>query len=126
MNPTPTTVPPDFPWRPGMLDGSSGDHMFSDTHILRVDGIDSGVEERPGDAWPDYTDDATVGALLGAVRVAFGEPRIHCKPYEDGWAVIGVPTPGAPGLAGMLAPILGDGPTEFSALLAAWDARPKT
>lgn len=108
------TVPADFPWRAGMLDATSGDRMFNDDVILRVDGIDSGCEKLPDSARPDLTDPATLGALLGAVRVAWGCPTAWAWwSTVEGWIV-------ARGDGGRI----GQGPTEAEALLAAWAARP--
>ena len=48
----------------------------------------------------------------------------YAKPYDGGWAVVGVPDPHGEGLAAMLAPLLGQGKTEAAALLSAWAKRP--
>ena len=66
------------------------------------------------DPLPDLTDPATLGALLGAVRVAWGCPTAWVWwSTVEGWIV----TRGD-------GDRIGQGPTEAEALLAAWVARP--
>lgn len=106
------------PWADGMLDGASGDRAIVASNgcacLLRVDGIDSGAERIPPVAWPDPRDAATVGAMLGVVRAAWGDPRAHLI-ADDGsdewwwWAY---------------EDIHDGGPTDAEALIAAWNARP--
>jgi len=140
------TIPLDFPWRPGMRilpSPSSGDRY---ARVLAVaDGIPTIVavemriqlDSRVGpwiEAWsddayevgdmPDEDDPATIGALAGAVRGACSQPRLRAAPSKDGWRICRPPTPQAAGLEGMLDKIIGEGPTEFHAWLAAWNARP--
>lgn len=98
-------------WRPGMLS----------THGARV--LDAGLwasssgvivaDENDGEE-PDFADFATVGCLLAAVREVLGDPRAFVRPTLTGWAVL----PGDPFRVGML----GAGPTEADALIAALEA----
>lgn len=113
-------APSDFPWRAGMLDATSGDRMFNDDVILRVDGIDSGCEKLPDSARPDLTDPATLGALLGAVRVAWGCPGAHTACGTD---------PSTGRMAWWFTSVGGEDrlfrcDDEGTVLLAAWAARP--
>lgn len=62
-----------------------------------------------GDGIPDLSDPATLGCLLALVREKWGS--VYAKPEEDRWTVRG-PT----------GHIVGQGPTEAEALVAALEA----
>lgn len=135
------TIPPDFPWRPGMriLPNEAGGNRYA--RILTVDdGVPTciavempvGLSRDVGpwiEAWnehaendqdePDLSDPATLGGLLGAVREAYGDPLAYIVPvHAKDWMVYArieeddIPDGVAHGL------------TEADALLAAWNARP--
>jgi hypothetical protein len=75
----------------------------------------------PSDVRPDSTDPATIGALLGAVREAYADPLIFVAPAAG---FDNVPTRWA-SLSEHGQRLTGLVETEFAALLAAWNARPK-
>lgn len=79
----------------------------------------------PGHDWrPDFSDPATLGALLGAVREAYPGWPIVCLQYRgttESWQVIGRRREYRERHDNAT---LGDGDTEFAALCAAWGARP--
>lgn len=159
------TTPSDFPWRPGMRirPNAAGGNRYA--RILTVDdGVPTciavempvGLSRDVGpwiEAWnehaendqdePDLTDPATIGALLGAVREAYGEPTLHPRPVlldtltNTGPQVVWyierakeddhewLRTNGMWGemVDGHKAPAISTA-TEADALLAAWAARP--
>lgn len=129
-------IPADFPFRPGMrvrcsparewivtsIEGTiacltEADAVWPETWGYGgVDGADL------SDGWePDLTDGPTKGALLEAVREAYGDPYMLCAPsigfdlFPTTWAVID--------LNGLR--VTQTHPTEGAALLAAWKARPR-
>ena len=63
---------------------------------------------------PDFTDPATVGVLLAAVREAWASPTLFARPTASGWTVMR----GSGAGMGKLS----DGPTEADALVAALEA----
>ena len=84
------TIAPDYPWRPGMLSLQHG-------VPARLVGQDAAGRWNAWDAsgtWlryasldgikPDLTDGPTKGALLEAVREAWGDPYMLCAP-SGGW-----------------------------------------
>ncbi len=134
-----------FPWRAGMrrlCDREDFDRVLevvttSDGNLwLCVETDEQGALEN-GDAspsrcrgWiraaagePDANDGATKGAFLDAIREAWDAPCLHVRPeIGQSGAVIWRAWNGAP-----LVDVAGcdiTGPTEFSALLAAWEAAP--
>ena len=137
-------IPADFPWSAGMLVRTSlhGSHPLglpgglpAGTHI-RLDGVtpEDGEshymdllsegrcsEEHP--CVPDLTDGATIGALAGAVREAYGSRRvgIHHLPRFCQARALNVYPDGNYDYS-----ILGEGPDEGAAWLAAWAARPRS
>lgn len=110
-------VPADFPWRAGMLDAVSGDRAFDADGMLVVDGMDSGYETRSDNAVPDLTDPATLGALLGAVREAYGDDGMSTSADERVWAV-------RRRTRRCFCETVATGKTEAAALLSAWAKRP--
>jgi hypothetical protein len=62
---------------------------------------------------PDFTDPATVGCLLAAVREVWACPTLFTRPTVSGWTVMHGRGMGKR---------LGDGPTEADALIAALEA----
>jgi hypothetical protein len=66
------------------------------------------------DPFPDLTDPATLGCLLALVREAWGEPLARVEGYPDGWRVY-VPR---------VSRLVGLGPSEGAALVAALEAAP--
>jgi hypothetical protein len=61
---------------------------------------------------PDFTDPATVGVLLAAVREAWASPTLFVRPTASGWTV----------MRGRGMGKLSDGETEADALVAALEA----
>jgi hypothetical protein len=81
----------DKPWRPGMkrLRWCPGfaDHLKYEGRV--PDGKDIWTDVHPGgnkDTWhvPDFDDDATLGALRGAVRQVYNDPKAYTEPTETG------------------------------------------
>jgi hypothetical protein len=98
-------------WRPGML--STYLYRFVGDGLWAKDG-DLTLAAPIVDEEPDFTDPATVGCLLAAVREAWGDRGIHVRPvyrHVDGyrWSVF----PGGQRWA------TGRGDTEADALIAA-------
>ncbi len=123
-----------FPWRVGML-STDGHRILA----VGADGLPSvwAVERYGapriihyapfmGDVWtrarPVEDDGATKGALLEVVREAWKDPGVVCSPALTGqiqiefWEVWP--------FARHLPDLIATGPTEFAALLAAWEAAP--
>lgn len=129
------TVPADFPWRAGMRAGMRGGGYVR--LYVGVGGIligqgegDSGyypawtLTAECADPLPDLTDPATLGALLGAVRVAYPSWfAISCqyRGSAEAWHVVARRKDYRDRNDHA---ILGAGETEAEALLAAWAARP--
>lgn len=124
------TIPPDFPWRPGMLVGIRGRRrrfriagrrqtfMFLVNEELGVGTWELRADLRN----PDLTDPATIGALAGAVREAWGDTNAYATWDGDQWHVHARINPDvAASFDGV-----GDGDTEAAAWLAAWNARPRS
>lgn len=146
------------PWAPGMLytddDGSPvrivnvpalpeypenaiGDGMAPGV-ATHDDGLTWYIFGDDGKGAPDRNDPATVGAFLGAVREAFGEPLMFVRPAAGGWMVYRVANPGlierdevlltsgqwfdAAEWGNVDDPIRGA--TEWDATEAAWNVRP--
>lgn len=135
-------IPADFPWSARMLirdaDARSdappriviGVRMWMDLPVLVwvEDGAtDCDVLERGeglADLYvPDLTDPATIGALAGAVREAYGSRRvgIHHLPRFCQARALNVYPDGNYDYS-----ILGEGPDEAAAWIAAWTARPRS
>jgi len=103
-------------WRPGMLGARAHDRMptrFIGAHVDDAEGMDlSGVE-------PNFTDPATVGCLLAAVREAWQAPYMHVVWMGN--------TPAGPSTSSWWSAcidcrVVGHGPTESDALIAALEA----
>ncbi len=94
-------------WRPGML------AVFGSGVSGRI--IGHGISDDPvsdrSSAEPDFTDAATVGCLLAAVREMLNNRHAFVRPTIAGWAVLPDDT--------YRVGILGTGPTEADALIAA-------
>ena len=141
------TIPPDYPWRPGMLAFNPYNGMLY--RLVRdVDGkgwwavmTETTTEQRGrlGDCVPDLTDGPTKGALLEAVREAYVEPTLMPFAVVGGFIITRL-VDGMDGrwshdtlsLAGSWIEDDADDermpirlPTEAAALLAAWEARPR-
>lgn len=128
-------TPSDFPWRPGMLAYPRGrgtpfrivalrpatDRKPATVFLVRPT-LTVGTWELVEDLYDaDLIDAPTKGALLEAVREAYGDPTAYAMPEGDEWVVWAhIPGDDTPGKDGV-----GDGPTEGAALLAAWKARPR-
>ena len=127
------TIPPDYPWRPAMLWRVDGGECpvcrgAGGFRWHEADGSENGetcpcsgrVPDWMSGRWvprgavPDLTDGPTKGALLEAVREAYGDPRMYVWPWADRWAV-------SDGFDAARA----TASTEGAALLAAWEARPR-
>ena len=106
-----------FPWRPGMLD------LFTGLRWTQGGDYPCRVElcVRRGEAKPSETDPATLGALLGAVREERNEPRgFVLPPGALSTGLVYVSNADTSPLS-----FEGDGhPTEFAALMAAWEKTP--
>lgn len=123
-----------FPWRPGMrainaqgrpwrlyvgADGLLCAQGEPEGYVARWVGSPESVGARP-----DPADGATKGALLDAVREAWGDPHISVVPVErynansDRWEMVGW------SVRGCVRDRLAQGASEFDALLAAWEAAP--
>ena len=97
-------------WRPGML--STYLYRFVGDGLWAKDG-DLTLAAPIVDEEPDFTDPATVGCLLAAVREAWACPTLFTRPTVSGWTVMHGRGMGKR---------LGDGPTEADALIAALEA----
>lgn len=97
-----------FPWRPGMR---------TTTGRRLTEHGEGSIP--PLHATPDPNDPATLGALLGVVREVHSAPRAYLWPNRGAseWAVYCETT------LSQREP-LGAGPTEFEALLDAYEAAP--
>jgi len=102
-------------WAPGMRDRVGGWRWSVSSFImqgLRIPGVGNCIEGVP-DPVPDWTDPATLGALLGQVRKRWNDPAAHLVPDGD-WHVRG----------DLPWTQYGTGDTEAEALLAALEAAP--
>lgn len=133
-----TAIPADFPWRAGMRILPNADGGFRYARILIMDDgvtVCTAVEQRVGlsrhvgpwiEAWnehapndqdvPDLTDPATVGALLGAVREAYGDPNAYVMFARSiaAWVFCAHTYDPIESYIG-----------EADVIIAAWNARPK-
>jgi len=105
-------------WMPGMsTDGMTVvDADETGISIVRKETIQD--HSAPKDAVPDWTDPATLGALLGQVREAWGDPYVYAMRLNvrrQIW-VVHVPSDRHN--------IHGEGETEAAALVAAQEAAP--
>ena len=130
-------APKDFPWREGMRVTTTNGYHFrlymGEGGILIGQG-EGGAGYLPGwtadlaqmvGADPDPTDGATIGALAAAVREAYPDWFAVCCQYRgsvEEWNVVGRHQSREMRHSHA---IIGAGPTEFAAWLAAWNARPK-
>ena len=105
-------------WMPGMrlvcFDGDDAARICTIkgeglVGVSRESGIMAAYD---GEAWPDFTDPATVGCLLALVREAWGDPMLFAFPdaFPDRWTVVNVDC--------------GHHETEAAALVAALEAAP--
>jgi len=106
---------PRWRWMPGMS-------THNGARVVRVDADQYAVGWYPDGyldviakvATPDLTDPATLGCLLALVREAWIEPLARAEGYPDGWRVY-VPR---------VSRLVGLGPSEAEALVAALEAAP--
>jgi hypothetical protein len=110
-------------WRPGMRTSSKFERVVTvDTDTGDPACAEAGATEddcacvwMPCDAVePDFTDPATIGVLLAAVREAWASPTLFVRPTASGWTVMR----GSGAGMGKLS----DGATEAGALIAALEA----
>ena len=74
------------PWRPGMratIKPRWRSRVCADDEICD-DYVEMDVANVPDGAVPDWTDHATLGALLGLVRERYGDPLAHLAPMGRG------------------------------------------
>ncbi len=115
------------PWRPGML---SLQHWDGEAHpyrcrqdargFVRIGQLGNGSpEDNRAYCLPDWTDPATLGALLGLVRERYGDPHVYVLSCASDWFT--VCSPNAEGGKWLAHPPI-DGSTEAEALIAALEA----
>lgn len=124
-------IPNDFPWRPGMRVLPTDDcpairvsyvgpHETYGPEIIGQAYAEDPADEDPfvfdGEDSPDLTDPATLGALLGAVREAYGDPSAYVMMARSIGAWVFVAYGHDP---------IESYTSEIDALLAAWNARPR-
>lgn len=90
--------------------GATPDRALS---VIRCDG--DAFRADSVDFAPDFADPATLGCLLALVREAHGSPLLRVEGFPDGWRT--VRSDRAPYIVGL-------GPTEAAALVAALEAAP--
>jgi len=158
------SVPSDFPWRAGML--TLPDARGIRVRVFRVPALRDGnpylarrgrpiadglnvaavhprsigadmIDELDENDKPDPTDPATLGALLGAVRDAFGKPYLETVRGRGGFFLVDFapenepvddndyPSLRADGTFGFNAKPEVSGADRFALLLTAWNARPR-
>lgn len=120
------TSPHPFPWRVGMRairhsDGVAGRVVACAFGWIEVH--ETNYCWSPTECRPDPDDGPTRGALLDAVREVWGDPGAYCAPVRtgDGW-LVWADDDGQPDSKSSV----GHGPTEFAALVAAYNAAPRS
>jgi len=106
-------------WWPGMLSTHQARFMGGNLWQQRVGGIFADPNDPKGGEEPDFADPATLGCLLAAVREAWQAPYMHVVWMGN--------TPAGPSTSSWWSAcidcrVVGHGPTEADALIAAIEA----
>ena len=119
---------PRWKWRPGMSDTDGRRYQWRHEN-RQVEACSESSEgginwEEPIGAIPDLSDDATTGAVLGLVRQAWCDPTAHTRWSQSAmrWEMLRSDAEWPPSPKWVR--ILGAGPTEAEALIAALGAAP--
>lgn len=107
-------------WLPGMLTQFGRADADSETGKTVLNGVAYGAVPAVADILPDFTDPATLGCLLALVRDAWG---MHATVRNDS-TTSAAPVRWWVQLGDDAQAIIGDGPTEAHALVAALEAAP--